>query len=200
MVLSVTLVYVAFVGVFGCRSDSPEKSVIGFLNEKVVPDDGQKWEFQPAQEYKVEFGRGSGWVGLATIKLESSGKVVICEPRYLLERVQAKKFDMVLAEGTCNLTPEDVLKVANLIKDLKLNGLAKAYHGGVYDGTQWVFFLQQGGQQKSVYFDNKFPKVIERFAKALDGILEPYKNKAVWQQVAKGHERDNGKSLWESIK
>ncbi len=90
--------------------------------------------------------------------------------------------------------------MADPIKDLKLTELAKAYHGGAHDGTQWVFYLPQEGQKKSVYFDNKFPKAIEQFAKALDNILEPYKNKAVWRQVAKGQERSSGKSLWESIK
>ncbi len=98
-VLSVMLIYFTLVGVSGCRSGSPEKLVNGSLREKVVPDDGQQWEFQPAKEYRLEFGRGSGWAGLATIKLESSGKVAMCEPRYLLERMRAGNFDMVWAEG-----------------------------------------------------------------------------------------------------
>src|SRR5262245_50445076 len=44
---------------------------------KVVKDDRPTRRIDPGQPWRIEFGRGSGWHGLETVKLDQDGRVVL---------------------------------------------------------------------------------------------------------------------------
>ncbi len=77
----------------------------------------------------------------------------------------------------------------------------RKYYAEVADGTQWILWLQQGSQSKSIYFNNHFPEQIQRFAIRLDMILDISKmDKLVWSRVPKEQSRRHEKEIWNSIK
>jgi hypothetical protein len=70
------------------------------------------------------------------------------------------------------LPPEAVAEVLKAVESNGLMGLHKAYHDdNIAAGTQWVLWIKQGEREKSVYFNNSFPRAITAFAGQLDAIL-----------------------------
>jgi len=53
-------------------SDSPRN----FPATKVVKDDRPAFQISPEEPWRIEFGRGSGWHGLDTVKLDQDGRAV----------------------------------------------------------------------------------------------------------------------------
>lgn len=154
-------------------------------------NDSPAFTIDRTKPYSLEFGRGSGWHGLNTIKLDSTGQVT-------LHRI---KQSLSWETTSYHLSQESLTEVLNAVETNNLLGLRKAYHENIRDGTQWVLWIKQGEQEKSVYFDNNFPQRIKTFAKELDAILtRTGSNNAVWQPVPAQESRQHERALWDSIK
>ena len=157
-------------------------------------DDRPRMSFDPQEPYRLEFGRGSGWHGLDTVAIED-GKVV-------LHRLKEDgKETYVWLTGTLPISIDATERIAKTIRRLNLLKMDRSYHAEVNDGTQWIFRLSQDGQEKSIYFDNHFPRAIQDFAVSLDKELAKAGiDEIKWSQVPKAEVRDHEKDLWESIK
>jgi hypothetical protein len=165
---------------------------------RVEKDDRPAFSIDRTQPFWLEFGRGSGWQGLDTVKIDQTGKAVL--HRMKSDRQQ----DVTVLSwevATLQLSPEAVAEVLKAVESNGLMGLHKAYHADVHDGTQWVFWAKQGEREKSVYFDNSFPRAINAFAEQLDAILvRAGLDKATWQPVPERESRRHERELWDSIK
>ena len=69
-----------------------------------------------------------------------------------------------------------------------------------HDGKHWVLWIQQGKREKSVYFNNDFPRSITKFAEQVDDILlKASLNNAAWQPVSDSDTRKHERELWDSL-
>jgi hypothetical protein len=153
---------------------------------KVEEDTRSPFHIDPKKPYRIEFGRGSGLYGLDTVKINEEGTVV-------LHRQQGTWYT-----ATIQLPPESLTKVLQAVEDNHLLGLHRAYHANVADGAQWVLWIKQGDEEKSVSFNNHFPKEIVRFANSLDAILsESGSGSLTWYPDRRG---DHAKELWDREK
>lgn len=88
----------------------------------------------PTKAFQIEFGRGSGWHGLDTIAVESSGAVT-------LFRRGADAWET----GTLSLPSKAVDDVVAAVEGNALLRLNRVYQDPrVADGRQWVFRARQG--------------------------------------------------------
>ena len=150
-------------------------------------DDRPPFRIDPTNPYRIELGRGSGQYGLDTVTITQDGEVVLYRRGKM-----ATWF-----KGTMQLPDEAVGQVLKAVEDNKLLGLHKEYHANVADGTQWVLWIKQGENEKSVYFNNYFPPEIVKFAESLDKLLsENESGNVTWLPASVDHDKD----LWESIK
>lgn len=155
-------------------------------------------KFDSEKPYRLTFGRGSGWHGLDTIALNEEGNIT-------LHRLKKEKREDIIYYywETATVLPkkELVKQIAILIEDLRLLKMKRAYHADVHDGSQWIFWLVQNGQEKSIYFNNHFPKAIRDFAVEFDGILSTIGiEKVQWSRVPDKQARQHEKAIWNSIK
>lgn len=161
---------------------------------RVEQDDRPVFRIDPAQPFRLELGRGSGWDGLDTTRIDQDGKVVL----YRSRRPEAEP---QWETAALRLRPESLTEVLKAVESNGLMSLHRAYHSDVRDGTQWVFWVRQGGQEKSVYFNNRFPRSATRFAQQLDGVLDRAGlGTAAWQPVPAGESRQHERELWDSIR
>jgi hypothetical protein len=172
-------------------------AVIG-CSGQVEKDDRPAFAIDRTQPFWLEFGRGSGWHGLNTIKLDQTGRVVL----HRLKSERRQDVTVLSWEvATLPLPPEAVGEVLKAVEANGLMGLHKAYHEDIADGTQWVLWIKQGEREKSVYFNNSFPAAITRFAEQLDAILaRAGLDKMPWQPVPEREARQHEQELWDSIK
>jgi hypothetical protein len=165
---------------------------------RVEKDDRPVFTIDHTRPFWVEFGRGSGLDGLNTVKIDQTGKVVL--HRMKSDR-QPDAAVLSWEVATLQLSSEEVAEVLKAVESNGLMELHKAYHADVHDGTQWVFWAKQGEREKSVYFDNSFPRAINTFAEQLDAILvRAGLDKATWQPVPERESRRHERELWDSIK
>jgi hypothetical protein len=145
--------------------------------------------------WRIEFGRGSGWHGLETVKVASDGSVVV-------HRFNQQADDGSWETASLTLPPDAVAEVLASVDKHQLLALRKTYRANnVADGTQWVFWFRQKQTEKSAYFDNEFPRAIEQFAGDLDRILAANGlGAAVWHPVPKAEARRHDRELWDSIR
>src|SRR3984957_17019307 len=119
--------------------------VAGGVYLLAVRNDSPAFTIDRSQPFWLEFGRGSGWHGLDTVKLDQTGRVV-------LHRMKSeRKEDVnVLSSEAANLelSPEALAEVLKAIASNGLMGLHKEYHENIYDGTQWVLWIKQGEREK----------------------------------------------------
>jgi hypothetical protein len=162
---------------------------------RVEKDDRPTFHIDPAQPFRLELGRGSGWHGLDTIRLSQDGSAV-------LHRLKQGPKEDVWETATLRLEPGALAEVLKAVEANDLTGLHRAYHEpGVHDGTQWVLWIEQGGREKSVYFNNRLPRPIIRFAEQLDDILaRSGVDRVTWQPVPPSESRRHERELWDSIK
>lgn len=165
---------------------------------RVEKDDRPAFTIDHTQPFWLEFGRGSGLDGLNTVKIDQTGKVVL----HRMKSDRQPNVTVLSWEVTIlQLSPEAVAEVLKAVESNGLMGLHKAYHADVHDGTQWVFWAKQGEREKSVYFNNSFPRAINAFAEQLDAILaRAGLDKATWRPVPEGESRQHERELWDSIR
>ena len=155
-------------------------------------DSRLSFELDPASDYQIEFGRGSGWHGLDTVKVGQDGSV-------LLHRMK-REYDL-WENATMRFSEASLAKLNKAVEANDLMNLHKAYHGDVHDGSQWVLWIKQGSKEKAVYFNNHFPNAIVQFARTLDEVLaDSGFAKLTWQQVPTAESRQHEREIWQSIK
>src|SRR5262249_17528564 len=155
-------------------------------------DDRAAFQIDPSQPFRIELGRGSGWHGLNTVKVTQDGAV-------LLYRQNAQESGW--EQTSLTLSPEALKAILEAVEANKLLHLERAYHANVADGTQWVLWIQQGAQEKSVYFNNHFPAEIQRFVQQLDqALVQGGLRQSNWKPVAAAASRAHEKELWASIR
>jgi hypothetical protein len=167
-----------------------------------APDRGDELRtLDPSMPYRIEFGRGSGWHGLDTAKLLQDGTVTLHRQARGTDR-DTGRIHVFWETATLKLSRQALEKVVAAVEANRVLDLDRVYREpGVFDGTQWVLWVEQGGKEKSVYFDNRFPGEIVRFAAALDGILaENGSDKVDWHRVAAADAGKHQRELWASIK
>jgi hypothetical protein len=139
--------------------------------------------------FSIEIGRGSGWHGLDILTLNNTGAVVI-------RRVKSNT-NRVYECADMKLTIKDILDIANCVNDCGILKLDRMYSADVRDGTQCVFVLKQGNNEKFVYFNNHFPPAFQIFTTTIDNILNNNGfSKLTWSPSSDTHE----KGLWEGIR
>jgi hypothetical protein len=125
-----TLVVVGSVAVVGCTAQpSDDEPADPFFNQPlshVEKDDRPTFQIDPSKPFQIEFGRGSGWHGLDTVKVNQDGLVV-------LHRLK-KSADWERA--TLQLPDDALAKVLEQVDADHLLELHRAYHANVADGTQ----------------------------------------------------------------
>lgn len=165
---------------------------------RVETDDRPAFTIDRAQPFWLEFGRGSGWHGLDTIKIDQTGRVVLHRMKFT-QRANVNNLSWEVA--TLQVPADVVAEVLRAVESNGLMGLHKAYHENIADGTQWVLGIKQGEREKSVYFDNRFPRAITAFAEQLDAILtRAGLDRVERQPVPERDSRKHEKELWDSIK
>jgi hypothetical protein len=134
----------------------------------VEKDERPAFTIDRTQPFWLEFGRGSGWRGLATVKIDQNGRVVLHRKSARRDNVNVLSWEV----ATLQLPPDVVSEVLNEVESNGLMALHKAYHDDdIKDGTQWVLWIKQAEREKSIYFSNSFPRAIIAFADQLDIIL-----------------------------
>jgi hypothetical protein len=127
--------------------------------------------------------------GLDTIVIDETGQTI-------LHRARPPGWEM----AEFQITAESVGKVCSLVESHGMLSLQGGYHADVCDGTQWVFWMKQGQDYRSVYFNNYFPDKARSFAAGLDTLLEKNGLSAVkWTPVPEGEWRQHEKAIWNSI-
>lgn len=144
------------------------------------------FNFRPGQPFALEFGRGSGWQGLATFKLNEAGEVELVERRYFLEEFKAGNYQPVWAKTNFKLTANEVRQIAVAIDKFQLAEMDPMYiDSRIADGAQWEFYLQQAGKGKKIYFSNLFPQKIKHFTSFIDNLFKEKKDKVSWKNLSK---------------
>jgi hypothetical protein len=151
---------------------------------------------EPGVAWNIEFGRGSGMLGLETVNVASNGTVV------LHRFAQTSEPGILVWETATLAVPQRaVAEVLGSVERNRLLALRKRYTAGIHDGIQWVFRFRQGDAERAVYFNNEFPRTIERFAADLDRVLaENGLGTAVWRRVPDAEARQHERELWDSIR
>jgi len=185
---SVVLIWTMVVlGTGGSRAAEPRNHAL----TRTEPSKTAPFKIDPAKEFFIDLGRGSGMDGLATIAITSDGQVTL----HRLKDIQNGQWQN--AKTTFDRAAIDRLLAA--IESNKLMEMAAQYHADVHDGTQWILWIRQGQSSKAIYFNNHFPEGIRKFAKAVD---EEIKRAAIaedkWQDDPQP--RSHEKAIWESIK
>lgn len=163
--------------------------------------------FDPTKDFTVMLGRGSGWDGLETIKVERSGRVVAYRQRFVeeqkviggvAEKVRWSRWDV----ASFKISQAAVDQVCSSILKNRLMTMEDKYENSlIADGEQRILLIKHGGEVKWVYFNNSFPWRIESFAADLEQAVGLAKlPESSWEPVPQGDARVDEKALWESTK
>jgi hypothetical protein len=102
-------------------------------------------------------GVGSGMHGLNVFQVNASGNAAyVFSTGY--DRWWKRDF---------RITPEQVAKLRRLLVEVDYGSMARSYHAGVCDGTQWYVRVEVNGVTKQVYCDNYFPEAAVRLGEAV---------------------------------
>jgi hypothetical protein len=197
------IVALGLLSAIGCEKPSevanydPWGSPRSFPLTKMVKDDRPAFRIDPDKPFRIELGRGSGRDGLETIRIAQDGSVI-------LHRMKEEQRDNVIKvfwqRAEHNLSNESLGKILDAIEANDLMKLGRSYDAGGSDGTQWVLWIKQGEQEKTIYCDNHFPTPIIRFAEQLDAILATSGRNLTWRGVSNDRHMGHDHDLWESIK
>jgi hypothetical protein len=139
---------------------------------------------------EIDFGRGSGWHGLDTVRITTNGAVTLYKQTLINSQRSWQTASLQLSNS-------DQKKISDALITNQLLNLKDQIATNVADGTQWILLVRQNSAWKAVYFDNKFPTSISNFAETVDQVLE--KKPTQWRP-ASGEPREHEKELWAAIR
>src|SRR5205085_1415729 len=79
---------------------------------RIVKDIRPEFELDPSLPYRIEFGQGSGWHGLDTVKITSDGKVIIHVAK---EIVQGGSHSLFWETGSLSLSQQGKNELVALV-------------------------------------------------------------------------------------
>jgi len=156
---------------------------------ETIRDLGASFRFDSAQAISpgVWSGQRMGWCW-NTIAVDETGSATLCRDA---ERTPCGSI------GTWTIPPEGLASLATCVRDTGLPSMARVYRANVADGTQWVFWLKQGTQEKSIYCDNHFPEAIQDFAVFLDDLLSKCGYETlIWTRLRRDRGGEHNRHLW----
>ena len=173
----------------GCKTY--RDSTAGHFPVRTKPARGDVFEIDRLKNFHFELGRGSGLYGLNTIVFNGAGEVVLhklCECS-------------VWHTTTVKLKDGFVEHILEVIRHEKIMNMPEAFHSGTADGTQWVLWISQGSNSKTIYCDNYFPDGIRHLAETIDFCVSASGvNSKPWISLPFSESRLHDKDLWNSIK
>lgn len=177
----------------GTDDSSDKPPATSYPLSKKVEETKPVWNFFPDKPFHLEFGRGSGMRGLELVMIDETRQATLFRMNY-------DRADSTWETAQLRLSKRGFSQIVDTINRLEITRMAKQYHANVHDGNQWIFWLTQGSQGKTIFFDNHFPKAIEEFARTLDETLQTEGlGKVQWSAIPKEKWRDHEKSIWQSI-
>lgn len=183
-----TLLIVALVICCGCSKRGASSG--GGGSTHVEPDSRPAFALNASKPFVIELGRGSGLFGLDVVKVTETGEVQ-------LHRIAG---GANVETASLRLSDVRIRELADAVNSLRLTDMGRSYSTEIQDGTQWVLWIQQSPAEKSVYFNNAFPKEITAFAGRLDAMLqEAGLNGAAWTPVPEKEGRAEQDALWARI-
>ncbi|MDX2092437.1 MAG: hypothetical protein SFX73_31530 [Kofleriaceae bacterium] len=192
---------------------APDAAPPGRASTPPAPAVALTGALDPARPFSLELGRGSGRFGLSTIAIDERGHVVLHAERKGQRKPTAKERrehdlrpDENITEGwweraQLDLPPASMDELRAAVRVLDPLALAAVHkEPGVYDGTQWVFRIQQGQIDHLIYCDNRFPETLKAFATTLDGILDRAGRRGLtFTRVPEGTKPRHDDVLWERV-
>jgi len=176
----------------------PPYSFDGYPVSEVEKDTQPPFRIDPTKPFRIEFGRGSGMHGLATVKVSQDGTALLHRRR---SGLPGEDWGDTWEWASLRLSQDAMAKLLEAVDAERLMDLERAYHAAVMDGTQWVLWIKQGEREKSVYFNNHFPRPIIRFAERLDALLlESPPDELTWTAVPASESMLHHRDLWMSIR
>lgn len=146
-------------------------------------------KFDITKSFYLQFGRGSGWQGLDTIEIKETGDVTMFRMK---NELKDKTIYYFWEKSTFSLNSLSIKNIALKIESLDLISMKSNYRADIMDGTQWILWIKQGEQKKSIYFDNSFPNPIKDFAIFIDNELKKAGvDKVEWVRVPKNEGRNH---------
>jgi hypothetical protein len=141
--------------------------------------------------FEFQLGQGSGWHGLDLLKIPADGMAVY---EYQPQRGKWFRKRFSVDKGRLEALIEK-------IKALNILDMERWYTSGIADGTQWCILIKSGGQQKSIYCDNKFPQPIKDLAAFVhETIIEPLGGRVEAVVVPEREHHNHEKEIWASIR
>lgn len=152
----------------------------------------------PDQPYRIELGRGSGMFGLHTVRVDQDGVVTLYRQGTEGDSGARLRY---WETATLRLPADGRAAVLAAVADTRVLGLGREYHDpSIHDGTQWVLCVRQGGRERAVYCNNRFPPAVVRFAGRLDAVLAAHGLAAAeWTRVHAAEAGRHDRELWDSI-
>ena len=151
--------------------------------------DSRRLTFSSSLPFRISLGRGSGLYGLETIAIDENLLAVV-------HRETSAGWETCRVELTIN----EWGAIVDAIEQNNLFSLDRAYHANVADGTQWVLWIEQNGQSKTVYCNNFFPDQIRKFADEIDIVFDIDDDLLEWKSVPDKLIGNHDNRLWAAIK
>lgn len=160
-----------------------------FPLNKIENGNHKKFFLFPEKPFKLELGRGSGFLGLDIIRIDKNRSVsLIRKQEYNWQHCSFK------------LTNQEAKEIIIAILKNKNCLLKKGYHADVIDGIQWILFFSQENNEINTYFNNHFPKEIIELAEIMDKIVTKSNTRKVkWLEFPENEANSQQKELWKRI-
>lgn len=170
--ISVVLAICAFFAVYAVRQfpNWPSIRENPFALSKTVKGDDYlpSDRIRSGEEFRFHIAYGSGLHGYDQLLVSGDGAA-----QYVLRDDTAKLFVCKLA--TFQLSPAEVERLCEELRQLDFGNLNAEYHANVHDGTQVATSVQCGQLYKHVYCNNYFPDGILRLRRHVqEVILSPH--------------------------
>ena len=146
-------------------------------------------KFSASLPFRISLGRGSGLYGLETIAIDEN-----------LLAILHRETNAGWETCSVKLTIDEWGTVVDAIEQNDLLSLSREYHAKIADGTQWVLWIEQNGQSKTVYCNNFFPDQIRNFAAVIDTVFDIDDDMLEWKPVPDKLVGNHDNELWAAIK
>ena len=166
----------------------PDTGEVYFALDRSVPDN-RGIKFHSSQPFRISLGRGTGMHGLETIEIDEN-----------LNAELYRQTDNGWETCVVELTIEEWGAVSDSIAEHDLYALDRAYHAKVADGTQWILWVRQNGNAKTVYCNNYFPDPLRSFARDIDSLFDIDDDLLEWTAVPFNLAGDHDETIWDAIK
>lgn len=143
--------------------------VLSHPAQTIVPDAQPPFRFDPTTAWTMIFGRGGAPIGYNTMRMDAQGTVQLVYYDYV--HAPEGGWHLVGKKGLLTLSAEDISAFIEYINASSLLEMPTVYRAAIYDGTRWIFVIEQGEYQKTISCINHFPEEMIEFANTIDRLL-----------------------------